>query len=70
MSKQSEAKAAQGYTGKPPQQICSTCKHFAMTRTETPACFGTYTTESNLRCTLGNFAVKKTATCNKFEPKA
>lgn len=69
MSKQSKAKEAQGYVSKAPPQNCAVCKYFAMTKTEVVAYFGTFTKESNLRCELGSFAVKKMAVCNKFEVK-
>lgn len=70
MSKVSEAKARQHYTDKPAQPICANCKHYS-SRTETfhSRFSGTYSKEKDKRCTLGNFAVKKTATCMRWEEK-
>jgi hypothetical protein len=68
MSKQSEAKAAQGYAPKF-LGTCGNCKYFEADIEEVIVFREVYKTESNLRCTIGNFAVKKTATCNKFEVK-
>jgi hypothetical protein len=68
MSKQSKAKELQGYKDKAPPKSCVACKHFASTTTEETGHYGTWYKESNLRCLIGNFAVKKTAVCNKFEP--
>lgn len=67
MSKQSEAKVAQGYVLKAPPKNCAVCKHFASTTTEETGHYFTRYKESNLRCELGGFAVKKMAVCNKFE---
>jgi hypothetical protein len=69
MSKQSEAKTAQGYSPKF-VDICAYCKFFAADIEEAIVFGQVYKTEKNLRCTLGNFAVKKTATCKQFEVKA
>lgn len=69
MSKQSEAKVAQGYTRKAPPKNCAACKHFASTATEETGHYGTWHKESNLRCELGGFAVKKMAVCDKFEAR-
>jgi hypothetical protein len=68
MSKQSEAKQAQGYAEKV-KRICCNCKHFGSIKTEESGYMGVWYKESNIRCTLGDFAIKKTATCNKFEVK-
>ena len=73
MSKQSEAKEVQGYIPKPVPRVCSTCAHFTCDETEHPAAFtwsNPYKTQSNLRCGIGGFAVKKTATCARWAPKA
>jgi hypothetical protein len=72
MTKQSDAKAAQGYVAKPVPSTCGNCGHFASdteTRTSGYVPHRVYTDESNLHCTLGSFAVKKMATCNQFAPK-
>ena len=72
MSKQSEAKAAQGYISKLVPPTCSKCKFFALDigQINYGLADNFYSHEKSLRCTIGNFAVKKTATCNKFEAKA
>lgn len=69
MSKQSIQKAAQGYVPVAPPKCCSVCKNFAMTTTETTNNYGTWIKESNLRCTIGGFAVKKMAVCLLFISK-
>ncbi|MDB5937494.1 MAG: hypothetical protein JWQ01_4838 [Massilia sp.] len=66
MSAQSLAKAAQGYVAKAIPQTCMNCAHFAVDAAVNK--FG-WVDEKNLRCTLGNFAVKKMAACNQFAPK-
>ena len=67
MSKQSEAKANQGYTPKALPHTCCNCAHFKMD-SETKTQFGqSWTTDTNLRCSIGGFAVKKMATCNLWE---
>lgn len=69
MSKQSEAKAAQGYVDKIKQlPVCMSCVHFALDTVAREDVFGaTFMRERNLRCTLGGFAVKKMGTCRKFQ---
>lgn len=73
MSKQSEAKERQGYEAKPVQRVCGTCKYFKSDK-EFPAWMRDgkhdhylsddgYMQETNKRCGIGGFAVKKTATC-------
>jgi hypothetical protein len=67
MSKQAEAREAQGYRTEP--RNCSNCAHYRSDITEHPPAFSwgnPYTTESNRRCSLGSFAVKKTATCDRW----
>lgn len=66
MSKQSEAKLAQGYRKKP--DTCSNCKHllFRVTQKTYEQWDGTVLTwneQKNIRCAVGNFAVNKTSTC-------
>ena len=66
MSKQSKAKEAQGYTME--QSTCANCTHYSSKVVEIKGIFGgVYCNESNKRCSIGGFAVKKTATCKKFE---
>ena len=71
MSKQSEAKLAQGYIPKPTPNVCSRCNYFALDKNMVSYGLSnnTYTEEKNIRCELGGFAVKKNSTCNKFEVK-
>ena len=67
MSKQSEAKIQQGYVDKAVPKTCGQCLHFTSdTVTRTTIWLEAYTIESNLRCSIGGFAVKKMATCNLF----
>jgi len=60
MSKQSEAKKAQNY--KMPNEVgmCHNCQHYTREIEETR--WGSK--ERYARCSLGGFAVKKTATCD------
>ena len=81
MSKQSEAKEKQNYCAKP-ERTCKFCKHltqdfyhyggldkrYARIEGKNPGpedCHRIYS--ENLRCDIGRFAVKKTATCDNFE---
>jgi hypothetical protein len=64
MSKQSEAKISQGYDPKPRAPTCSNCVHYTSHRY--PELNSTFIVEMNLRCAVGNFAIKKTATCKLF----
>lgn len=69
MSKQSEAKEAQGYT--PKGRNCGNCIRFSSQFKEYPSAFGgTYQEEHSKRCTMGGFTVKKTAVCNFWATKA
>lgn len=84
MSKQSEAKESQGYREKPTN--CSNCKHLefkmdlpawmrglnAEARIEgRREPYGDHYKEAqNFRCGVGDFAVKKTATCKFWEAKS
>jgi len=65
MSKQSEAKARQCYVEKPLPHVCSKCEHFRSDE-EVMLSYGGWIKETNLRCALGGFKVKKTATCRKW----
>lgn len=56
MSRVSEAKEMQGYQQKPVQRRCRVCSHV---RTR-----GDF--DKKFTCTLGNFAVKANAICDKF----
>lgn len=72
MSKQSEAKEQQGYKPKAPQRVCMTCHYFQSDHIEQRTWDGRpngYMLEKNLRCGIGNFAVKKLAVCNEWTPR-
>lgn len=67
MSKQSDAKVAQGYEAKPAARTCGNCAHFASDKVERVGYMGgIFIDEKNIRCGLGGFAVKKMAVCNLF----
>lgn len=61
MSKQSEAKLAQGYRKKP--DTCATCIHYESEITKHTEYYGDWTEEKKKRCSVGGFAVNKTSTC-------
>lgn len=66
MSKQSEAKLAQGYRKKP--DTCSNCKHMQFeviekSYTRWNGAVEVWEEEKAHRCSVGGFAVKKTSTC-------
>ncbi|MGX5885214.1 hypothetical protein [Burkholderia gladioli] len=69
MSKQSEAKEAQGWRKK--AAVCAHCLHFKFDRVETPSQWGcaVYVQEKNLRCSLGGFKTGKSNTCDYFTAK-
>lgn len=70
MSAQSIAKEKQGYVPRP--RMCSNCRHFAseiIPSNRTVNGWYVKPRETNLRCTLGNFAVKKMGTCNEWSGK-
>lgn len=70
MSKQSEAKESQGYRPASARQ-CANCKAFSSTTEKVPRWNGDPTgwiKEANKRCTLGGFAVTKTAICDCWAP--
>lgn len=64
MSKQSDAKINQGFRKSP--DTCSNCAHFTLTKTEEKRKYGygNITVENNLRCSIGEFKVNKTNTCD------
>ena len=65
MSKQSDAKAAQCYVAKITPMVCSNCKHYESKITEHEGVYGgIYHDESEKRCGIGGFAVKKMGTCS------
>lgn len=67
MSKQSDAKTRQGYIPKAVPVVCGNCKHFS-SLIKPEGNYG-YMGESELRCDLGGFAVKKMGTCKEHEFK-
>ncbi len=50
------------YNKKPVWPICANCKYYSSQKT-LRSTFGLYTEVTQKRCTLGGFAVNKTATC-------
>ena len=69
MTKQSEAKAKQGYVAKAVPQVCMNCRHFKSDIANYNGWDGnTYQKEKNIHCAIGQFAVKKMGTCDIFEP--
>jgi hypothetical protein len=67
MSKQSEAKSAQRYSPKPVLPTCGNCAHFKSDKSQREGMFGgIYVDETNLRCGIGCFAVKKMGSCSMF----
>lgn len=69
MSKQSEAKQAQGYEQKPVITVCKNCKHFKFKIEEYVPFGGVYYLDKEIRCGIGGFAIKKMATCKLYERK-
>lgn len=72
MSKASEAKALQGYVPKLVPATCGNCRHYLSTITRLksdPAGVGC-SVESNRRCGLGGFAVKKLGWCREYQQVA
>ena len=69
MSKQSDAKLRQGYVQSPIPTTCPNCNNYRSKKKERSGIFSTWIEESDKRCGLGGFAVKKMATCEKFQPK-
>ena len=66
MSKQSEAKAAQGYTKNP--ACCKTCQNFSSRLEEELNISGGiwWIKESHKRCDIGGFAVQSSAYCSLY----
>jgi len=60
-SKQAEAKQKQGFRKDSPN--CANCIHFKCDVKQEVTKYGTYTKETNLRCSLGNFKVGKSNYC-------
>lgn len=66
MSKQSNAKAEQGYV---PRYVntCGNCAHYRSDKKNNG--YG-YTVETNMRCSIGGFKVMKLGTCQEFSKKS
>ena len=69
LSPQAQAKFDQGYSTTPSN--CGNCTHRTSTLaqpswTANPA----YVQEKNLRCGIGKFAIRQTATCNRHEVRS
>jgi transcriptional regulator with AAA-type ATPase domain len=70
MSKQSEAKERQQYVSKIEPAVCMNCAHYESSIVEFEGVFGgVYKGESNKRCGIGGFAVKKMGTCIEWAGK-
>lgn len=73
MSKQSDAKASQGYVAKFVPNTCSKCEHFEFDHVQThpPTSYQPegWFADKNMRCGIGGFKVMKTGACAKFEGK-
>lgn len=65
MSRQTDAKESQGYHDECDR--CGNCTHFTSAHM---ARYGGYTVETYLRCSIGDFKVKKFGGCGKHERKA
>lgn len=64
MSKQSKAKAEQNY--RKVADTCANCAHFSSKIEKLkPTFYGPWEKETDKHCTLGGFAVGKTATCDQ-----
>ena len=66
MSKQSQAKEAQGYEEKPFVKCCRNCHLMESIKKELRWYPGHFQ-ETGLRCNLGDFAVKAMALCKEWE---
>ena len=67
MSKQSEAKERQEYVDKLIPCVCSNCMHYRSRFENVPTLTGeTYRSETDLRCGLGGFKVKKMGSCKEW----
>lgn len=64
MSKKANLKTEQGYEPKPIFAMCSNCKHFKSDKIMNQ---WNYEEEKNIRCGIGEFAVKKQGTCKLHE---
>ena len=67
MSKQSEAKEAQGYVKNPIHHSCRDCRHMAITKGEEYRWSQGHFRPDKLHCTVGDFKVGATAICDCWE---
>ena len=69
MSKQSEAKTAQGYDTQP--ACCKNCKSYTSDKTVNRGGWsgGEYVTEKNKRCEIGGFVITSHGHCKLFARK-
>ena len=68
MSKQSEAKLAQGYASY--SMKCSNCLYYSSDMQKVELTSGaTWIAEKNKRCSMGGFAVKSSASCVMWKIK-
>lgn len=69
-TKIAQAKERQQYTDKLIPSTCSNCAHFHSKVEEMPRQWGgTWVKESNLRCGIGGFKVKKLGSCSEWAGK-
>ena len=68
MSKQQNAKDAQGYIEKPILRICANCIRMQTVRTFPDLKYPGYWKDTDT-CLIGDFRVKRQATCNHFQEK-
>ena len=66
VSKVAQKKAEMVYVSKPVWPICANCLHYTSEK-EIRGSWCRYEVEVRKRCTLGGFAVKKSATCKRHE---
>jgi len=85
VSKTEKIKIEQGYVANPVPNTCVNCKHYLfemklpawmresnenfLANGRRPPYGESCKNESNRRCGIGKFAIKKSATCKLFEPK-
>lgn len=65
MSKQSNAKAKQGFIAHPLSRRCRECEHFFVKNPHPDY----NSADKGLTCKLGDFAVTANAVCNEFQAK-
>jgi hypothetical protein len=63
MSKQSESKILMGYSPHP--RNCANCTHYSSILVPNSG-YSAFLKEKEKKCSIGGFAVKKTATCDQW----